>query len=382
MIKVLKGTVGASISVRGGLARGLHLDAFLLLCLLGTSLLGLVILYSAGREDLDLLMRQIIRLALGFSIMFLTAQISPQQLRVWTPWLYFSGVLLLVTVLLMGDVSKGAQRWLDLGLVRFQPAEMMRIAVPMMMAWYFADKPLPLQFRHFLGGVFITLLPSLLIVKEPDLGTALLVFCSGAFAMFLGGLSWKIMLSLSSLLAAGAPLFWQYGMHDYQRHRVLTFLNPETDPLGTGYHIIQSKIAIGSGGIYGKGWLHGTQSHLQFLPESSTDFIFAVFGEEFGLIGPCLLLSLYFLIIARSLIIAIKARDTYSRVLAGTLALTFFVYVFVNAGMVCGLLPVVGLPLPLVSYGGTSLVTIMAGFGMLMSVYSHRRWSYRESTLQ
>ena len=362
---------------RNGLLGRFNLDMPLLLGLLAVSMLGLLILYSAGRENLDLLMRQGIRLGLGFLIMVVLAQIPPHQLRLWTPWLFFTGVLLLLAVLAVGEIGKGAQRWLDLKVVRFQPSEIMRIAVPMMMAWYYADKQLPPRVHHLLVGALVTLIPFLLIVKQPDLGTAMLIGFSGAFAMFLGGLSWKIMAGLGAIVATGAPLFWEFGMRDYQRQRVLTFLNPETDPLGTGYHIIQSKIAIGSGGLYGKGWLNGTQSHLEFLPESSTDFIFAVFAEEFGLIGPCILLTLYFLIIARSLYIASQAPDTYSRLLAGSLTLTFFVYVFVNTGMVCGLLPVVGLPLPLVSYGGTSLVTIMAGFGMLMSVHSHRKSTYR-----
>lgn len=368
---------GVAETARGSLLGRFHLDAQLLCCLLLTSVLGLAILYSAGNEDLDVMLRQVIRLGLGFLIMVVLAQIPPYQLRVWTPPIYFGGVLLLVAVLLVGDVGKGAQRWLDLKVLRFQPAEIMRLGVPMMMAWYLADRPLQRSLRHFLVAVLITVIPVLLILKQPDLGTALLVFSAGAFALFLGGLSWKIMLGLGGIVAAAAPLFWEHGMHDYQRQRVLTFLDPETDPLGAGYHIIQSKIALGSGGIYGKGWLNGSQSHLDFLPESSTDFIFAVFGEEFGLIGLCLLLTLYFLIIARCLYIAVRAPDAHTRLLAGTLALTFFVYVFVNTGMVCGLLPVVGLPLPLVSYGGTSLVTIMAGFGILMSVHTHRKLSYR-----
>jgi rod shape determining protein RodA len=303
--------------------------------------------------------------------------VSPRRLHAWTPWLYGGGLLLLVAVLLVGDISKGAQRWLDLGVVRFQPAEIMRLAVPMMVAWYFAYRPLPPKLLHLLVGALILVIPVLLIIKQPDLGTALLIACSGAFGLFLGGLSWAIMFALAALLSAGIPLFWQYGMRDYQRQRVWTFLDPETDPLGTGYHIIQSKIAIGSGGLYGKGWLNGSQAHLEFLPEGSTDFILAVFAEEFGLFGLCALLALYFFIIARSLYLATQAANTYDRLLAGSLALTFFVYVFVNAGMVCGLLPVVGLPLPLISYGGTSLVTIMAGFGILMGLRFHRRPAFR-----
>lgn len=362
---------------RRRLLRRLNLDIPLLLGLLAIALLGLVILYSAGRQDLDLLLRQGIRLGLGFLVMLVLAQVPPNYLRLWTPWIFLGGVLLLVAVLVAGEIGKGAQRWLDLGVVRFQPSELMKIAVPMMMAWYFASRPLPPQLGDLVIGALITLIPFLLIVKQPDLGTALLVACSGIFALFLAGLSWKIILGLGGMTVIIAPLFWTLGMHDYQRQRVLTFLDPETDPLGAGYHIIQSKIAIGSGGFYGKGWLNGTQSQLEFLPESATDFIFAVFAEEFGLIGLCLLLTLYFFLIARSLYIATQASDVYTRLLAGSLALIFFVYVFVNTGMVSGLLPVVGLPLPLISYGGTSLITIMAGFGILMSVYSHRRPGFR-----
>ncbi len=360
---------------RRGLLSRINLDTPLLLGLLATSGLGLVVLFSAGQQDTQLLIRQAIRLGLGFGVMVVIAQIPPHLMRRWTPWLYLGGVLLLVAVLAVGDVGKGAQRWLDMGMIRFQPSEIMKLALPMMVAWYFADHTLPPRLWQVLMGALLTGLPFFLIFKQPDLGTALLVAASGFFVLFLGGLSWLIMGGLAGLVAVAAPLFWHFGMREYQRQRVLTFLDPETDPLGAGYHIIQSKIAIGSGGVYGKGWQNGTQSYLEFLPESSTDFILAVYAEEFGLIGLCLLLLLYFLIIARCLFMATQTPDTYSRLLAGSLALTFFVYVFVNAGMVSGLLPVVGLPLPLISYGGTSLVTIMAGFGVLMSIHHHRRLS-------
>ena len=356
-----------------GLLGRFNLDAPLLFGLLAISLLGLMILYSAGRQDFSMLLRQGVRLSIGFIVMIVLAQLPPHHLRRWTPWIYLLGVGLLIAVLAAGAIGKGAQRWLDLGFIRFQPSEIMKIAVPMMIAWYFADKPLPPQLRYLAIGALITVVPSLLIVKQPDLGTAILVGSSGAFALFLSGLSWRLILGFGMVAVVAAPLFWSFGMREYQRQRVLTFLDPESDPLGSGWNIIQSKIAIGSGGIYGKGWLNGTQSHLDFLPEGSTDFIFAVYAEEFGLVGLCMLLALYFFIIARSLFIAIQAPDTYTRLLAGSLALIFFVYVFVNSGMVSGLLPVVGLPLPMISYGGTSLVTIMAGFGILMSIYSHRR---------
>ena len=351
----------------------LYLDPLLLIGLLAVSGLGLMMLYSAGQRDLNLVIGQAMRLGLGFVIMLALAQLPPRYFRLWSPWIYLLGIVLLLAVMAAGDISKGARRWLDLGVVRFQPSEIMKLAVPMMMAWFFADKPLPPRWWHLLGGALVAAVPFILIAEQPDLGTALVVGCAGAFALFLAGLSWFLLLGLAGVLGAVVPLFWIYVMHDYQRQRVLTFLNPESDPLGAGYHIIQSKIAIGSGGIYGKGWLNGTQSHLDFLPEGSTDFIFAAFSEEFGLVGACLLLVLYFFIIARGLYMASRAPDTYTRLLAGSLILIFFLYAFVNSGMVVGLLPVVGLPLPLFSYGGTSLVTLMAGFGILMSVYTHRR---------
>ncbi len=358
---------------RRNLLERFHLDTPLLVALLSAAAVGLLVLYSAGRENLDLVLRQGVRLGLGFAVLCLLAQVPSRYLRAWTPWIYGGGIVVLVAVLLVGEVSKGARRWLDLGPLRFQPAEIMRLAVPMMMAWYFADRPLPPRLWSLCGGVLLTVLPVLLIAKQPDLGTALLVACAGMFSLFLSGLSWKIIAGLGLLAAGGGPLAWKFALHDYQRQRILTFLDPQADPLGAGYHIIQSQIAIGSGGLYCKGWLNSTQAHLEFLPESSTDFVLAVFAEEFGLMGLCALLALYFFIIARSLYLATRAPTTYERLLAGSLALTFFVYVFVNAGMVCGLLPVVGLPLPLISYGGTSLVTIMAGFGILMGLYSRRR---------
>jgi rod shape determining protein RodA len=277
-----------------------------------------------------------------------------------------------VAVLLVGDVGKGAQRWLDLGVMRFQPSEVLKLALPMTLAWVLAARPLPPSLPRVLAAAGLILIPALLIAKQPDLGTAILVVSAGAAVLFIGGLSWRLILLVAAVCAAGAPILW-YGMRDYQRQRVLTFLDPETDPLGAGYHIIQSKIAIGSGGIYGKGWLNGTQSHLEFLPERHTDFIFAVIGEELGLAGILALLALYLFIVYRGLIIAASAQDSYGRLLAGGLSLVFFVYVFVNTGMVTGLLPVVGVPLPLVSYGGTSVVTLMAGFGMLMSIQTHRK---------
>jgi rod shape determining protein RodA len=354
------------------LSQRLHLDLPLLLGLVALSGVGLAVLYSAGGEDLNLVMRQGIRLTVAFAIMFLLAQISSRHLFFWTPWLYAVGIGLLVAVLLWGDVAQGAQRWIRVGPLNFQPSEMVKITVPMMVAYYLAARSLPPRLAHIIFAGVLVIVPTVLIARQPDLGTALLVACSGGFALFLAGMSLRLVGVGVILTAACAPVLW-YVMHDYQRQRVLTLLNPEQDPLGAGYHIIESKIAIGSGGTYGKGWLNGTQSQLDFLPERSTDFIFAVFSEEFGLLGVLVLIGLYLMVVSRGLFIALQAQDAYARLLGGSLVLTFFVYVFVNVGMVSGLLPVVGLPLPLLSYGGTSLVTVMAAFGILMSINTHRR---------
>ncbi|MEN8259300.1 MAG: rod shape-determining protein RodA [Pseudomonadota bacterium] len=359
-------------SLIGSLLRSLHLDIPLLLGIIVLSGLGFLILYSAGDKDMGLLTRQLARLGIAFIVMLLMAHIHPSLLRRHSVALFILGTLLLIAVLVMGEIGKGAQRWLDLGIFRFQPSEMIKITTPMMIAWYLAEHPLPPRWKQLLlAGVFI-IIPTVLIAKQPDLGTAVLVASSGGAAVFLAGISWRILLGIMIVLASLAPVLWHF-MRDYQRARVFTLLNPEADPLGRGYHIIQSKIAIGSGGIYGKGWLHGSQSHLEFLPESSTDFIFAVFAEEFGLVGCLGLLTTYILIISRCLYISINAQDTYCKLLGGALSMTFFVYVFVNIGMVIGILPVVGVPLPLISYGGTSMVTLLAGFGILMSIHTHRK---------
>ncbi len=355
-----------------GLAARLHLDLPLLLGLLAVAAIGLVVLYSASGERLEVVWRQLLRLGIGFGVMVAVAQVPPEALRRWAPWLYAAGILLLVAVLAVGATGKGAQRWLDLGVVRFQPSELMKLALPMVVAWHLAEAPLPPAARRVLAAFAAILVPVALIARQPDLGTALVVGAAGFFALFLAGLRWRWLAGLALAAAAGAPALWHV-MHDYQRARVLTFLNPERDPLGTGYHIIQSKIAIGSGGLFGKGWLHGTQAHLEFLPERATDFIFAVLGEELGLTGTLALLALYLFLVLRGLHIAARAQDTFGRLVAGAISLAFLVYVVVNTGMVTGLLPVVGLPLPLVSYGGTSLVTVMAGFGILMSVHTHRK---------
>jgi rod shape determining protein RodA len=352
--------------------RGLHMDIPLLVALVLLALLGLVTLYSASGQDTDLLVRQCIRLGIAFTVMFVLAQVPPHHIEYWAPWTYAAGLSLLTAVLLFGESGKGAQRWLDLGFVTFQPSELMKIAVPVMVAWYLSERPLPPSRRQLAAALVMIAVPVLLIARQPDLGTSLLIAGSGIFVLLLAGMRWKYFFVAALAAAACAPLLW-YGMHDYQRTRVLTFLDPERNPLGSGYHIIQSKIAIGSGGLYGKGWLNGTQSQLEFLPERSTDFIFAVFSEEFGLIGTVFLLSLYIFIVVRGLYIATQAHDTFTRLVAGSLILTFFVYTFVNIGMVTGLLPVVGQPLPLVSYGGSAMVTVMAGFGIVMSIHTHRK---------
>jgi len=354
------------------LAQRLHLDLPLLLGLVVLCAIGLVVLYSAGGESQELVLRQGIRMLVAFGVMFVLAQIPPSHLLHWSPWLYGLGLALLVAVLAFGDVAQGAQRWLRLGPVRFQPAELAKLCVPLMLAFFLAERSLPPRPGRVVLGLVLAAIPTVLIARQPDLGTALLIASSGLFVLFLAGVGWRLIAFAGVSAAACLPVLW-YAMHDYQRQRVLSFLDPEQDPLGAGYHIIQSKIAIGSGGLYGKGWLNGTQSQLEFLPERSTDFVFAVFSEEFGLLGVATLMAVYVFVVFRGLYIAAHAQDAFGRLLGGSLVLTFFVYVFVNIGMVSGLLPVVGVPLPLVSYGGTSIVTLMAGFGLLMSIHTHRR---------
>ncbi|MEI8604081.1 rod shape-determining protein RodA [Pseudoalteromonas sp. B160] len=358
---------GRSIWVR------MHLDLPLLLALLLMMAGSVTVVYSASGQDLAMMIRHITRMGGAILGMLILAQLSPATLKRLVIPLYCAGLLMLVAVLLFGVSSKGAQRWLDLGITRFQPAELMKIAVPMMVAWYIGRNHLPPRALHLVVGFTIVMVPTLLIKEQPDLGTSILIASSGIFVLFLSGLSWRLIGFLSALVALAAWPFWHYGMHDYQKQRVLTLFNPESDPLGSGYHIIQSKIAIGSGGIEGKGWLQGTQSQLEFLPERHTDFIFSVLSEEFGLFGVCVLLCMYLFIIGRGLYIAVNAQDAFGKLLAGALTLTFFVYVFVNIGMVSGLLPVVGVPLPLISYGGTSMVTLMAGFGIIMSIATDKR---------
>ena len=345
------------------------LPLLLALCLL--ALMGLFFLASAADLSWRVIGGQAARFALGFGVLLVVARTPPARIRTWTPWLYLASLVPLVLLLVKGE-GVGADRWLNLGIVRFQPSEILKLTMPMMVAWYLSRRPLPPSWLD-LGAVLVLIaVPAALIAKQPDLGTALLVVMCGALVVFLSGLSLKRIALLFALLLAVLPLAWHH-MHDYQRERVLTLLNPQSDPLGTGWHIIQSEIAVGSGGVFGKGFMRGTQAQLQFLPERTTDFILAVVGEEFGLLGVLVLLSAYVFIIARSLWIAVNARDTYGRLLGGGLALSFFVYVMVNGGMISGLLPVVGVPLPLVSYGGTSVVSLLTGFGLLMSIQNHRK---------
>jgi rod shape determining protein RodA len=358
---------------RGGrLLRALHLDGPLLLALSATMAFGLFVLYSALGGNTALWLRQVAGIAVAVIGMVVLAQVPPRFIRLMTPLAYAGGIVLLLLVALFGDVSKGAQRWLDLGFIRFQPSEMMKVAVPLMCAWYVHERPLPPSLPQIAVVGIIFLVPAAFIAEQPDLDTALLVCASGFFILLLGGLQARWLATGAALGLAALPIGWHL-LHDYQRRRVLTLLDPESDPLGAGYHIIQSQIAIGSGGVFGKGWMNGSQAQLEFLPERSTDFIFAVVGEELGLLGQLTLIALYVAVLGRALYLAAQCNDTFGRLVAGSIALTFFVYVFVNSGMVVGLLPVMGLPLPLVSYGGTSMVTLLAGFGILQGLHSHRK---------
>jgi rod shape determining protein RodA len=350
----------------------LKLDGPLLIGLGLVAAYGLVVLYSASGQSMGTVVRQIAHIAMGAVAMLVLARVNPNFLRRSSPWLYAFGIVLLLIVAGIGHVGKGAQRWLDLRIVRFQPSEIMKLAVPMMCAWFLQERPLPPSFGVLVVLAAIIFVPTGLVVIQPDIGTGALIMVAGALVVLMAGLQVRILAALVALGGIGSWLGWHF-MHDYQRKRVLTFIDPQTDPLGAGYHIIQSTIALGSGGVFGKGWMNGSQAQLEFLPERSTDFIFAVIGEEFGLLGLVLLLLLYAFVVGRAIYLSTQTQDTFARLLAGSLALTFFVYVFINAGMVSGLLPVVGVPLPLVSYGGTSMVTLLAGFGILMSLYSHRK---------
>ncbi len=362
-----------TLTAGGRILRALRMDGPLTGALAAIVTIGFLVVYSASGQNLNVMEHHIANLGVAVTAMVVIARFaSPQYLRLFAPVAYVLGIVLLIVVDFTGHVGKGAQRWLDVGFIRFQPSEIMKLAVPMVCAWHMHERPQPPALRDLLILGLIIVVPTALIAKQPDLGTALLIASSGLIVILLAGLQIGIILGSIPVIAGAAWAGWHF-MHDYQRQRVLTFLNPQNDPLGTGYHIIQSQIAIGSGGVFGKGYMNGSQAQLEFLPERSTDFIFAVIGEEFGLLGQLLVLTLYGIIIGRALYMAMQGQDTFSRLTGGTIALSFFVYVFVNSGMVSGILPVVGVPLPLISYGGTSMVTLLAGFGILMSLHSHRK---------
>ena len=351
---------------------GKHLDRQLMILVIILLVMGLLILFSASGGSYERIAAQLVNISIALVLMWIAANIPLHHLASVALPLYAFGLVLLIAVKLVGLEVNGAQRWLDLGFARVQPSELMKIAVPMMLAWYFDRYEAVLSFSNFVVATILVVVPVMLIASQPDLGTSLLVAVAGFYVLFLAGLSMRLLIGTGLVGLASLPFLWS-AMHDYQRQRVMTLLDPMQDPLGAGYHTIQSTIAMGSGGLLGKGWLNGTQSHLEFLPERSTDFIFAVYGEEFGLLGNLVLIILFMLLIGRGLVIAANAPTLFARLLAGGVTLTFFTYVFVNMGMVGGLLPVVGVPLPLISYGGTSLVTLMFGIGLLMSIRTHRR---------
>lgn len=366
-------SASADLARRLSFAERFHIDIPLLLLLLALTGYGLVVLYSASGQQWGAVVRQGRYFVLAYVVMIVAAQFSLQRYQRWSPWLYVLGVGLLVAVLVAGTGAKGAQRWLSIGGFRFQPSEVLKLAIPLMLSWYLSKRVLPPRFIHILAALFLLAVPAVLVLRQPDLGTSLLISSSGLFVLFLAGISWRYIVGAGVLAVASAWPAWIYVLQDYQKQRILTLLNPERDKLGAGWNIIQSKTAIGSGGWDGKGWLAGTQSQLDFLPESHTDFIIAVLAEEFGLRGVLVLLLLYLLILLRGFWIATHAQDSYSRLVAGSITMTFFVYIFVNMGMVSGLLPVVGVPLPLVSAGGTSILTLMAGFGILMAVGGEKK---------
>ncbi|WP_447594100.1 rod shape-determining protein RodA [Aquipseudomonas campi] len=360
---------------RATVLQRLHIDGWTLLILLVLAAGSLFVLYSASGKHWDMLVKQATSFGIGLVAMFVIAQFEPRFMARWVPLAYLVGVGLLVVVEVMGHTAMGATRWINIpGVIRFQPSEFMKIIMPATIAWYLARHNLPPRFKHITISLVLIVVPVALILKQPDLGTAMLIFASGAFVLFMAGLQWRWIVGAVTALVPVGVAMWFFVLHDYQKQRVHTFLDPESDPLGTGWNIIQSKAAIGSGGVLGKGWLLGTQSHLDFLPESHTDFIIAVLSEEFGLVGVCILLFVYLLLIGRSLVITAQAQTLFGKLLAGSLTMTFFVYVFVNIGMVSGLLPVVGVPLPFISYGGTHLVTLLSGFGVLMAIHTHRKW--------
>ncbi len=351
---------------------GRHVDSYLLAAIGALLVVGLITLYSASGESFARVGNQVANIGIALCVMWLAANIPPHYIQRLAMPAYLLGLVLLLAVMFFGDTTKGAQRWLDLGVTRIQPSELMKIAVPLALAWYFDRYEAILKLRDFVIASIMVAVPVLLIAEQPDLGTSMLVAAAGFFVIFLAGLSWKIVVAVAVSALASLPLLWSV-MHDYQRQRVITLLDPAQDPLGAGYHTIQAAIALGSGGLFGKGWLNGTQAHLDFLPERTTDFIFAVFSEEFGLFGNVVLVVLFLFVIGRGLFISFNASTLFTRLLAGAITMTFFTYVVVNMGMVAGVLPVVGVPLPLVSYGGTSLVSILFGLGILMSIQTHKR---------
>ena len=368
-------TPGGGLQRQQSLSSRLHLDlllTWLLLLLMGA---GLIVLYSASSQSIHQVQRQLLYYLFGMGAMFMVAQFDPRYFKRWAIWGYLVGVACLVAVLLVGVGAKGAQRWLYIpGVVQFQPSELMKIVVPMTVAWYLAGRDIPPKLPHIIVSLIIIFLPVVLIAKQPDLGTSILISASGFLVIFFAGLSFVWIGVFVGIILSMLPIMWLFVMKEYQKTRVLTLFDPESDVRGAGWNIIQSKIAIGSGGVDGKGWLNGTQSHLDFLPESHTDFIIAVLAEEFGFLGLSVLLLLYIAIVARSLYASVQARDMFGKLLAGSLSITFFIYVFVNIGMVSGILPVVGVPLPLVSYGGTSVVSLLVAFGIIMSIYTHKKY--------
>ena len=371
-VRQLPGT-GLKIQRKAGLGNALHLDVPMLLLLLIISAYGLVILYSAVGQQIEPVISQGIKVLLGLSAMVVIAQISPVVYMRLAPWIFLIGLIALVLIYFFGVEVKGSRRWLRIpGIVTFQPSEIMKLMLPLILAWYFHDRHLPPKARHVFWSLMLIFVPVMLIAFQPDLGTSLIIAASGLFVLLLAGVSWRLVLMAIGLGVSAAPALW-FVLRDYQKQRILTLLDPERDPLGAGWNIIQSKTAIGSGGLFGKGLFEGTQSNLDFLPESQTDFIVAVLAEELGLAGVVVLLILYLLLIGRGVILSVQAQDTFGRLLSGSITFTFFVYVFVNMGMVSGILPVVGVPLPFVSYGGTSILTLFLGFGILMSVHTHRR---------
>jgi rod shape determining protein RodA len=349
-----------------------RVDSYLMAAALAIAGIGMITLFSASEQSVQRVTTQALSLVFALFLMWAVANVSPQQLARAAVPLYVVGVLLLVGVAVGGTVVNGSRRWLNLGVGRFQPSELMKIALPLMLAWYFQKRESKVRFSDFVVAGVLIAAPVWLIKRQPDLGTALMIGASGFYVLYLAGMSWKLIIGLVAVAGAAAPLVWPH-LHDYQQARILTFIDPSRDPLGAGYHSTQATIALGSGGVIGKGWLNGTQTHLDFLPERHTDFIFAVFGEEFGLIGNALLLVLYLLLIGRAFIITMNASTLFARLVAGAITLMFFTYAFVNMAMVSGILPIVGVPLPLVSFGGTALVSLFIGLGILMSVQANRK---------